>query len=128
MKYSFIAQHKKTWPVDLMCRVMGVKRNGFYRFLKQQTGSPRDPLPEDMLEAVREIAKASDYTYGTRRMKKALNILGFPISRNTARKLRKEANVQVRYRKKYKVTTNSNHRQPVFDNLLDRQFNPEKPD
>ena len=30
--------------------------------------------------------------------------------------------MQVRHRKKYKVTTNSNHKQPVFDNLLQRQF------
>ena len=34
----------------------------------------------------------------------------------------REACVQVRHRKKYKVTTNSNHKQPVFDNLLERQF------
>ncbi len=33
-----------------------------------------------------------------------------------------EANVPVRRRKKYKVTTNSNHKQPVFDNLVKRQF------
>ncbi len=33
-----------------------------------------------------------------------------------------EANVSVRRRKKYKVTTNSNHQQPIFDNLVQRQF------
>ena len=40
----------------------------------------------------------------------------------------KEANVQVRHRKKYKVTTNSNHKQPVFDNLVQRQFDVPEPD
>ena len=34
----------------------------------------------------------------------------------------REAGVQVRQRKKYKVTTNSDHQQPVFDNLVQRQF------
>ena len=34
----------------------------------------------------------------------------------------REASVQVRHRKKFKVTTNSNHKQPVFDNVLARQF------
>ena len=24
MKYAFITQYKKTWPVDLMCRLLGV--------------------------------------------------------------------------------------------------------
>jgi len=77
---------------------------------------------------VKEIAKASDDTYGSRRMKKALNALGFPVSRNKARKLMEEADVQVRRRKKYKVTTNSNHKQPVFDNLVQRQFDVPEPD
>jgi putative transposase len=34
----------------------------------------------------------------------------------------KEADVSVRRRKKYKATTNSNHRPAVFDNLVQRQF------
>ena len=68
------------------------------------------------------------YSYGSRRMKKALNILSYPASRNKARKLMKEAGVQVKHRKKYKVTTNSNHKQPVFDNVLNRQFDVAQPD
>jgi len=38
----------------------------------------------------------------------------------------KEAGISVRHRKKYKVTTDSNHKQPVFDNLLNRQFSVER--
>jgi len=40
----------------------------------------------------------------------------------------KEAGVSVRQRKKYKITTNSNHKQPVFDNLLKRDFAVAQPD
>ena len=40
----------------------------------------------------------------------------------------KETGVQVKHRKKYKVTTNSNHKQPVFDNVLNRQFDVAQPD
>jgi len=39
-----------------------------------------------------------------------------------------EANIFVRFRKKYKVTTNSNHSYPVYDNLLNRQFDVDEPD
>jgi len=81
-----------------------------------------------MLDLVREIAVTSDYTYGSRRMKRVLNLEGFPVSRNKARRLMKEAAVQVRHRKKYKVTTNSNHKQPVFPSRLERQFEVEVPD
>lgn len=34
----------------------------------------------------------------------------------------REAGVKARQIKKYKVTTNSNHALPVFENLLKRQF------
>ncbi len=61
-------------------------------------------------------------------MKKALNILSYPVSRNKARKLMElAASVQVKHRKKYEITTNSNHRQPVFDNVLRRQFDVAQP-
>ena len=40
----------------------------------------------------------------------------------------KEAKVQVKRRKKYKVTTNSNHKQPVFDNVVERKFDVTQPD
>jgi len=128
VKYSFITQHKNTYPVYLMCQVLGVRRQCYYHYRRNRENKPADPEHQEMLTWVKEIAKASDDTYGSRRMKKALNALGFPISRNKARKLMKEANVQVRHRKKYKVTTNSNHKQPIFDNLVQRQFDVPEPD
>jgi putative transposase len=127
VKYSFITQRKKVYPVGLMCRLLGVTRSGYYGYRKRQLGQPDDPVHREMLEAVVEIAKASDFTYGSRRMKKGLNVLGHPVSRNKTRKLMKQAGVRVRYRKKYKVTTNSNHRHPVFENKLNRQFSVERP-
>ncbi|MCU7897810.1 MAG: IS3 family transposase [Candidatus Thiodiazotropha sp. (ex Lucinoma aequizonata)] len=75
-----------------------------------------------MLEWIKDIAESSDHTYSSRRITKALNILGYSVSRNKARKLMREAGVSVKQRKKQKVTTNSNHKQPVFKNLLERQF------
>ena len=122
MKYRFISQHEQTWPIALQCKVLGVNRSGYYHYQANTAHKVDDPLHQELLEWVEDIAKASGYTYGSRRIQKALNALGYPVSRNQARKLMKEANVRVRQRKKYKVTTHSNHNQPVFDNLLDRQF------
>ncbi len=122
MKYSFIIQHKNTYPISLQCQVLGVHRSGYYNYRTNIANKPDDPEHQEMLEWVEDIAESSGYSYGSRRMKKALNALGFPVSRNKARKLMQEARVQVRHRKKFKVTTNSNHKQPVFDNLVERQF------
>jgi transposase InsO family protein len=105
-----------------MCQVLGVIRQCYYHYRRNRENKPADPEHQEMLRLVKEVAEASKDTYGSRRMKRALNALGFPISRNKARKLMREADVQVRHRRKYKVTTNSNHKQPVFDNLVQRQF------
>ena len=40
----------------------------------------------------------------------------------------REAGVWVRYRRRYRVTTNSNHRHPVFENRLKRNFSTNGPD
>jgi len=110
-----------------MCRVLDVKRNGYYLFQRTQSLKIEDPNHVEMLEWVKEIAKSSHYSYGERRMKKALNALSFPVTRGKAKKLMNEAGVKVRSRKKFKVTTNSDHKQPVFENVLDRGFDVNEP-
>jgi len=122
VKYSFITQHKNTYPVSLQCRVLGVSRQGYYHYEKVTANKEKTEEHQEMLEWVKDIALVTDFTYGSRRMQKALNALSYPVSRNKARKLMKEAGVSVRRKKKYKVTTDSNHKKPLFDNVLKRQF------
>ena len=128
MKYSFITRHKNAYSISLQCQVLGVSRNGYYQYIKRLENRPDDPAHEEMLEWVKDIAESSKETYGSRRMKKALNTLGYPVSRNKARKLMREAGVRARQRRKYKVTTNSNHQHPVYENLLNREFDVAEPD
>ena len=109
-----------------MCQVLGVSRNGYYHYCK--TENQPDLKREELLELVCQIADSSGYTFGSRRMARALGAMSRPVSRQKARGLMREAGVSVRHRKKYKVTTNSDHKQPVFLNLVQRQFNVEQPD
>lgn len=109
-----------------MCDLFGITRSGFYHYEKKS--KEPDLIHQELLAWTKKIAESSDYTYGSRRMKKGLNALGYPLGRDKAKKLMNEAGVFVRYRKKYKVTTNSKHKQPVFENKLNRQFIMEQPD
>ena len=110
-----------------MCQLLEVKCSGYYRWVKKMNDDI-DPIHSEMIELVKEVAKAAENVYGSRRMKHALNGLGYPVSRQKARKLMNEADVWVKYRKKYKVTTDSNHNKPLFDNLVKRQFDVDSPD
>ena len=111
-----------------MCQVLGVKRNSYYSYQQRKRNKPEnDPEHVEIIDMVTRIAEASDFTYGERRMKQALNALGFPVSRYMTKKLMREAKVWVRSKKKFKVTTDSNHKQPVYDNVLNREFDVNKP-
>jgi len=127
VKYFFITQHKNTWPISLQAKVLGVSRSGYYRYLISLEG----PAYKEQLEIIKEIqsiSKSYHESYGSRRMRHELQKKGFQISRKRTCKLMKEAGVKVRHKKKYKVTTDSNHKHPVFENLLGRKFQVEDRD
>ena len=107
--------------MKLLCRLLGVSRGGFYAYLRRQEREP-DPKRAEKLVCVRHLAKASDHTYGSRRMAKGLRALGYAVGRYQARVLMREAGIWVRYRRCYRVTTNSRHAHPVFPNRLARDF------
>jgi putative transposase len=110
-----------------MCRVLGVKSNNYYSYQKRKHSKSNDSTHQDMIDLIKDIAKFSDNTYGARRIKKVLNTLSYPVSRRKTAQLMKEANVWVRYKKKYKSTTNSKHNKPIYANELKQEFDVEQP-
>ena len=81
-----------------------------------------DPDKQNILDWIKKVSEASRPTYGARRLKKALNALGYPIGIRKTKRFMKEAEILVRYRKKYKVPTNSKHSKPLFEHKLLRDF------
>ena len=68
-----------------MCKLFDVTRSGFYQY--QKKSKEPDPVHEELLEWTRKIAESSNYTYGCRRMKAALNTLGYPLGMDKTKKL-----------------------------------------
>jgi len=90
VKYSFITQRKKTCPVGLMCRLMGVSRSAYYDYVRFADNCSADPCHEEMLGMVLDIAKSSNHSYGSRRIGKVLNALGYPVGHWKVRRLMRE--------------------------------------
>jgi putative transposase len=61
-------------------------------------------------------------------MSKKLRAHGHEVGRYRARSLMKKAGVSVKRRKKFTKTTDSKHNLPVAPNLLERNFQPDRPD
>ena len=103
-----------------MYRPWGVTRGGDYRHLKKAVAY----YDVEHIEAVKEIAEASGNTYGSCRIKAALGAMSYPVSRNKAKQLMKEAGVPVKSRTKCKVITDSTPAKPLFDTILKRDVAP----
>lgn len=60
--------------------------------------------------------------YGSLKIAAKLRDEGFTVSTKTVARLMKAMGLRSRTVKKYKATTNSKHSQPVYDNVLNREF------
>ena len=129
MRHAFIAAHQDQWPISILCEVLEVSRSGFYEYQARQATPKIDAEEVALLARVKAIAVATRSSYGSRRMAKALQAEGFAVGRVKARRLMKEAGVQVqRTQRRTPVTTDSRHGYEVAPNLLARHFDVEAPD
>ncbi len=126
MIFSFIEGHKHDWPVTLMCRALSVSTSGFYAWLSRPT-SDQEKRRESILAEIRAIHAEAKARYGSPRIHKELLARDVPCSVNTVAKLMHDNDIRAKTARKFKATTDSRHTRPVAENLLDRQFNPSKP-
>lgn len=107
--------------------MLKINCSGYYRRLadRGKRGSDDDLV---LITRIREIHRQSDGSYGSRRMSKALRSSGYAVGRYRANRLMKKAGVTIKYKRRFKVTTSSKHKYPVAPNLLDRQFDVNRPD
>lgn len=129
MKFAFVREHRRTWPVGVMCRVLRVSRSGFYARQRREP-SARDRRNEALLAKIRKVHEQSRGLYGSPRAHRAMLIDGEAVSRNTVAKLMRRADITAKRRRRFTPprTTDSRHRQPVADNLLARDFEACGPD
>ena len=123
MKYGFIRDQADSYPVNMLCRLLGVQRSAYYDWRDR----PGKVLPPEEL-ALRRHMKAlfgtSPDSLGSRMLMKNLRQEGFVIGRDRVRRLMKALGLKVKQKRKYQVTTDSKHRLPVAENVLNRQFSP----
>src|ERR1700674_1321741 len=112
--------------VTILCRCLRVTRSGFYAWQRRpESTHTRDDRRLKVL--VRTSFEASKHRYGSPRVHADLREQHEHVSRKRVVRLMQEDGLQARARKRYKVTTMSDHDQPIAANLLDRQFVAEAP-
>ena len=127
MSYDFIAQHAQAYPVTRQCAVLGVAVSGYYGWQKRQM-SMRQQQDQQLLSAIRRIYQQHRGLYGSPRIHAELKKEGWQCSRKRVARLMREAHLRsVRQRKRRVQTTQSKHSYPVAVNVLNRQFEAQRP-
>lgn len=128
MKYQFIEEHRHEYPVTVMCQVLEVARNGYYKWRKQPL-SARKVADLVLLMHIRDIFEQSKETYGSYRIHAELAEQGIRCGRKRVARLMRTYNLKPKTVRSFKVvTTDSNHKLPVAPNRLKQQFSADRPD
>ena len=127
MKYAWIDEQRRRYPLDDLCRMLGVSESG-YRAWKRGGKPGRKRLTDaQMLALIQAIHAELKGAYGSPRMVKELRGRGFSASKPRMERLMRENGIKARHKRRYKATTDSKHNLPVAPNLLDRDFTPLAP-
>ena len=134
MKYAWIASHKKHWPITVSCATLDVSASGYFEH-RQRIDSSKPSKPsahkrisdEALLVHIRAIHAEVKREYGWPRIWKELLARGIRVGKERVRRLMKRHGIQARSKRKFVVTTDSKHKLPIAQNLLDRNFTPEAP-
>jgi len=126
MKYAMIRRHEACHRVALMCRVLSVSRSGYYGW--------RDRPPSDRAQAdvrlaadVRRVFDEHKGRAGAPRIAKQLRTEGRRVGKNRIARVMQGEGLRAKAARKYKATTNSNHKLPVAPNLLEQDFTASAP-
>lgn len=109
-----------------MCKILNVSRSGYYEWANN-TESNKAKQDKELTAIIKIIFQEGRGTYGARRIKSILSRKGVIISRRGIIRLVKEANLVCKTKRKFKATTDSNHKLPVAPNLLARRFDVNAP-
>ncbi len=125
--FRFIDEHREQWPVRVLCDALDISPAGYYAWRDRPT-SARQQRQDALVVEIRAIHAEFEARYGSPRVQKELVARGHDCCENTVAKLMRDHDIRAKTARKFRcTTTDSDHDLPVADNLLDRQFNPARP-
>ena len=127
MRYRFVHQYAKQFPITVLCRVLEVSPSGYYAW-RSRPESGRHAANRTLSGQIQAVHTHSRGTYGRRRIHAQLGAQGTLWSRNRVARLMRQQGLQARPRRRFRITTDSRHHFPVAPNLLARDFSVSAPD
>ena len=118
---------REGFGVEKMCEIYEASRSGYYAWNKRPK-SRREKERAELLKLVEGIFEEFKSRYGSLRICRELSRRGIKASRKRVAALMKKAGLVSKHRRKYRVTTDSEHSHPIAPNILNRDFSVGLPD
>jgi putative transposase len=129
VKYAWISEHRDSYPVKVMCRVLKVARSGYYTSVDRKP-SPRALRTAKIHQAVERVHTDSHGIYGSAKIAERLQQDDALESacRNTVATAMRELGLKSRVRRAFTPTTTKSDptKQPA-PNVLNRDFTADVP-
>ena len=126
MRFAFIDVEKASYPLRVLCRVLRVSRSGFYAWLRRKP-SNREFEDERLRPKIVDAFKVGRGTYGSPRVQGELVDQGIEVGRRRVARLMRDLGLQGLSPRKFRITTDSNHKEAIARNVLARDFVAGKP-
>ena len=125
MRFAFIARHRHIWPVSWLCKALEVSRSGFHAWLNRPA-STREIHDAKLVTAIETSFKASDRTYGARRVWRDVLEEGLGCGLHRIERLMRLNALRARPRRRGKPK-DDDERSVIAGNILDRDFQADRP-
>jgi putative transposase len=121
VRFAFVDEHRHRVPVERLCNILNITSRG-YRAWRGRPVSQRQRDDLIVLAHIREQHRLSLGSYGRPRMTEELKELGLNVGHRRVGRLMSQNGLKVVRTRKYKTTTNSNHRFNIAPNRLNQNF------
>ena len=119
--YELVDTEKTAFPVGALCEAVGVSRSAYYAW-RSSAPSARELANERILAEIRAIHVENEARYGSPRVVDELRERGHEVGKHRVARLMRENGIFARMRRRFRHTTDSNHKLPVAPNLLEQNF------
>lgn len=126
MKYAFILRHEDEFSIVRMCKVMQVSRSGYYAWRERPEGETTQN--QGLLQHIHRVHRQSRQAYGAKKTWLELNTQGIPCGKHRVARLRKQAGIEARRKRRFRLTVENHATAPAAPNLVQRQFRVDAPD
>jgi len=113
--------HRVEFRVTSMCRVLRVSRGGFYEWCARPE-SAQAIENRQLTERIGQIHQGSRQAYGVLKIWHVLRGEGWNCGHNRVARLKREAGIETRRRRRFRVAKESHQLTPPAPNVLNRQF------